>query len=275
MAQPPRRSRRLQGLAPRVLSFETDVPLASLPASVDPLEVVTGSPSFYGLEVRSESYLLSPPIPHPSGIHIVEFSDSDTVRPDFSAFSFNPLFGESSTDLSSGAGSSSVNQRPTRSPYLFHFNQPLTDPSGPIVQELTEPSASPWRSNTWYQQILRDSEPVPPVARTASSLYSTPTMFVFENDDFPLQEENYGDNTNLMENTQFTWSNTPYVPFREPMIRMHPRLTTMVDQGSQYVDPTLPPLVGPMTSSGRHTPPMMSAHTQTDLPFERLVVSDN
>ena len=98
-------------------------------------------------------------------------------------------------------------------------------------------------------------------------------MSIFENDDFPLQEENYGDNTNFMENTPFTWSNSPYVS-REPMIQTHPRLTTLVDQGSQYVDPTLPPLVRPTTSSGRATP-MMSAHTQIDLPFERLVVSDN
>ena len=151
MAHSPRRSCRLQGLAPRSLSFETDVLLASLPTPVNPLEVNRGSPSYYGLEVRSESYPLSTPIPDPSGICTVESSNSDTVRPDYSAFSFNPLLGESSTDLLSGADPSSVNQGPTRSPYLFHFNRPLTDPSGPIVQQFTEPSVSPWHSNTWYQ----------------------------------------------------------------------------------------------------------------------------
>ena len=147
MAHSPRRSRRLRGLAPRSLSFENDVPLASLPNLVNPLEVNRGSPTHSGFEVRSESYLLSPPIPDPSGTRIVESSDSDTVRSDYSAFSFNPLLVESSTDLSSEADPPSVNQGPTRTPYLFHFNQPLTDPSGPIVQQLTEPSISPWRSN--------------------------------------------------------------------------------------------------------------------------------
>ena len=110
MAHSPHRSRRLQGLAPRHLSFENDVPLASLPLPVDPLEVNSGSPSYYGLEVRSESYPLSTPIPDPSGIRTFESSDSDTVRPDYSAFSFNPLLVESSTDLSSEADQSSINQ---------------------------------------------------------------------------------------------------------------------------------------------------------------------
>jgi len=182
VAHSPRRSRRLQGLAPRSLSFENDVPLASLPNPVNPLEVNRGSPTQSGLEVRSESYLLSPPIPDPSGTHIVESSDSDTVRPDYSAFSFNPRLVESSTDLSSEADQPSVNQRPTRNPYLFHFNRPFTDPSGPIVQQLTEPSVSPWRSNAWYQQILRDTRSSQPVVGTTSSAYSTPTMSIFEND---------------------------------------------------------------------------------------------
>ena len=100
-------------------------------------------------------------------------------------------------------------------------------------------------------------------------------MSIFENDDFPLQEENYGDNTNFMENTPYIWSNSAYVPSREPLIPSHPRLTTLVDQGSQYIDPLSQPLIRPMTSLGRNTPPMFSAHTQTDLPFDRLVVTDN
>ena len=147
VAHLPRRSRRLQGLAPRSLTFENDVPLASLPNTINPLEVNQGSPTHSGLEIRSESYLLSPPIPDSSGNRIVESFDSDTVRPDYSAFSFNPLLGESSTDLSYEANRSSVNQRPTRNPYLFHFNRPLTDLFGPVVQQLTEPSVSPWRNN--------------------------------------------------------------------------------------------------------------------------------
>ena len=79
---------------------------------------------------------------------MVRSSDSDTVRLDYSAFSFDPLVPVTTSDLVSEADQLSVNQRPTRDPYLLHFNQPLTDPSGPIVQQLTEPSVSPWWDNT-------------------------------------------------------------------------------------------------------------------------------
>ena len=47
-------------------------------------------------------------------------------------------------DLFAEVDQLSVNQRVTRDPYLLHFNQPLTDPSEPVVQQLTEPSVSPW-----------------------------------------------------------------------------------------------------------------------------------
>ena len=86
VAHSARRSRRLQGLAPRSLSFENDVPLASLPTPVDPLEVNRGSPSYSGFEVRSENNPLSTPIPDPSDIRMVRSFDSNTVRPNYSAF---------------------------------------------------------------------------------------------------------------------------------------------------------------------------------------------
>jgi len=100
VAHSPRRSRRLQGLAPRSLSFENDVPLASFPTPVDPLEVNRGSPSYSGFEVRSENNPFTIPVPNPSDIRTNESSNSDTVRPDYSAFSFNPLVLETTTDLS-------------------------------------------------------------------------------------------------------------------------------------------------------------------------------
>ena len=134
MAHSPCRSRRLQGLAPRSLSFENDVPLASSPTLVNPLELNQGSPSYYGFEVRSENNPFSTPVPDPSDIHTVRSSDSIMVRPYYSAFSFEPLVSVTTSDLVTDADQLSVNQRPTRDPYLLHFNQPLTDPSGPIVQ---------------------------------------------------------------------------------------------------------------------------------------------
>ena len=122
MAHSPRRSRHLQGLAPHSLSFENYALLASLPTPVNPLELNQGSPSYYGFEVRSENNPLSTPIPDPSDIRTVRSSDFDTVRPDYSAFSFNPLVLETTSNLSLEADQLLVNQRPTRDPYLFHFN---------------------------------------------------------------------------------------------------------------------------------------------------------
>lgn len=105
-------------------------------------------------------------------------------------------------------------------------------------------------------------------------MYSTPAMSLFETDKIPLQEENYGDNNNLMDNLLYTWSTGAYIPSREPLLPpLQPRTVMMVDQGSQYVNPFLQPYVRPTTSSGHNTPPTYSAHTQTDLPFERLVIN--
>ena len=113
MAHSPRRSCCLQGLAPRSLSFENDVPLASLPTPVDPLELNQGSPSYFGFEVRSENNPLSTRIPNPLDICTVRSSDSDTVRPDYSAFSFDPLVPVTTSDLFIEANQLLVNQRPT------------------------------------------------------------------------------------------------------------------------------------------------------------------
>ena len=113
MAHSSRRSRRLQGLAPRSLSFENNVPLASLPTLVDPLELNQGSPSYSGFEVRSENNPLSTPIPDPSDIRTVRSSDSNTVRPDYSAFSFDPLALVTVGDLFTEDDQLSVNQRTT------------------------------------------------------------------------------------------------------------------------------------------------------------------
>ena len=101
-------------------------------------------------------------------------------------------------------------------------------------------------------------------------------MSLFETDEFPLQEENYGDNTNLMDNTPYTWSTGTHFLSREPSLPpIQPRITTMVDQGSQYVNPFVQPLVKPTVSSGHNIPPTLSTHTQTDPPFDRLVVTNN
>ena len=148
VAHSPHRARRLQGLAPLSLSFGNNVPLASSPTLVNSLEFNQGSPSYSGFDIRSENNPFSTPVPDPSGIRTVGSSDSDTVRPNYSAFSFNTLVLETMTDLSSEVDQPSVNQRPTRGPYLFHFNQPLIDSSGPIVQQVIEPIVSPWRNNT-------------------------------------------------------------------------------------------------------------------------------
>ena len=78
-----------------------------------------------------------------------------------------------------------------------------------------------------------------------------------------------------MDNIPYTWSADTPLPSREPLILVQPRITTMVDQGSQYIDPLLQPLVIPTTSSGHNTPPTFSAHTQTDLPFDGLVATNN
>ena len=99
-------------------------------------------------------------------------------------------------------------------------------------------------------------------------------MSLFETDEIPLQEENYGDNNNLMDTPLYTWSTGAYIPYREPLLPpLQPRTVTTVDQGSQYVNPFIQPLVRPAISLGRNTPPTFSAHTQTDLPFDRLVIT--
>jgi len=103
MVHSPRRSRHLQGLAPRSLSFENDVLLASSPTPVDPLELNQGSPSYSGFEVRSENNPFSTPVPDPSDIRTVRSSDSDTVRPDYSAFSFDSRVRVTTSDLVSKA----------------------------------------------------------------------------------------------------------------------------------------------------------------------------
>ena len=78
--------------------------------SVDPLELNQGSPSYSGFEVRSENNPLSTPVPDPSDIRMVRSFDSDTVRPNYSAFSFYPLIPITTGDLISEADQLSVNQ---------------------------------------------------------------------------------------------------------------------------------------------------------------------
>ena len=148
MAHSPRRSCHLQGLDPPPLPSKVDTPLASSPTSVNPPEVNQGSPRYYGFEIRSENSPFSTPIPDPSGIHTIGLYDSDAERSDYSAFYFDPRTPVTIDDLFAEANQLSVNQIPTRDPYLLHFNQPLTDPSGPIVQQLTKPSVSPWWNNS-------------------------------------------------------------------------------------------------------------------------------
>ena len=103
----------LQGLDPLSLSFENEIPLASLPTPVNPLEFNQGIPSYSGFDIRSEKNPFSTPIPDPSGIRTVESSNSDTVRPDYSAFSFGPRTLVTIDDLFAEVDQSSVNQRPT------------------------------------------------------------------------------------------------------------------------------------------------------------------
>lgn len=99
-------------------------------------------------------------------------------------------------------------------------------------------------------------------------------MSLFETNEFPLQEENYGDNINLMDNTHYTWSTSTHIPSREPLLPpVQHRIATMVDQGSQYVNPFMQPLIRPTVSLGRNTPPTFFAHTQTDLPLDGLVIT--
>jgi len=189
-------------------------------------------------------------------------------RPDFSAFSFEPYTSVTIDNLSSEADQLSVNQRPT---HLLHYNQPLTDSYGPIVQQLTELSVSPWRDNTWYQQILRDSQPIRPASLVTSSSYSTTTMSLFETYEPPLYEENYGDSNNLMDNPLYTWSTVANPPSGEQLFQPLPlRTVTTIDRGDQYVNPFVQPhiQIKPTTSRGHNFPPINSAHIQTDLPFE-------
>ena len=95
---------------------------------------------------------------------------------------------------------------------------------------MTEPSVSPWRNNAWYQQIIRDSQPIRPVDLGVSSSYSTLAMSLFETDEIPLQEENYGDSNNLMDNPLYTWSTSANIPSRELLFPpLQPRTVTMVD----------------------------------------------
>ena len=99
-------------------------------------------------------------------------------------------------------------------------------------------------------------------------------MSLFEIDKIPLQEENYGDSNNLMDNPLYTWSNGAYIPSRELLFPpLQPRTVTMVDQGDQYVNPFVQPHVRPTTSTCHNIPPTHSTHTQTNLPFERHVTT--
>jgi len=269
VAHSPRRSRRLQGLDPPPLPSEVDTPLASSPTPVNPPEVNQGIPSYFGFDIRSENNPFSSPIPDPSGIHTIGSPDSDVVRLDYSSFSFDPHTPVTIDDLSVEVNRLSVNQRPTRDPYLLHYNQPLTDPYGPIVQQLTQPSVSPWQNNIWYQQILKDSQPIRPTNLVTSSSYSTPAMSLFETDKIPLQEENYGDSNNLMDKPLYTWSTGAHIPFGELLFPpLQPKTITMVDRGDQYVNPFVQPHIRPTTSTCHNIPPTHYAHTQIDLSLE-------
>ena len=59
-------------------------------------------------------------------------------------------------------------------------------------------------------------------------------MSLFETDEIPLQEENYGDSNNLMDNPLYTWSTGAHIPSGELLFPpLQPRTVTMVDQGNQ------------------------------------------
>lgn len=94
-------------------------------------------------------------------------------------------------------------------------------------------------------------------------------MSLFETDEIPLQEENYGNSNNLMDNPLYTWSTDVHIPSGELLFPpLQPRTVITVDQGNQYVNPFVQPHVIPTTSTCHIIHPTYSAHTQTDLPFE-------
>lgn len=179
-------------------------------------------------------------------------------------------------DLLLEADQLSVNQAPTRNPYLLHYNQPLTNSSGPTIQQLTEPSVSPWRNNTWYQHILRDYEIHRPISfvREASSSYSTPDMSLFETNKPLLHEANLRDNNNFMDNAFYNmnpWPTAPTLTSGEQLFPpLPPKAVTTVDRGDQYVNPFVQPHVPirRMSGGGQNFPPMNSENTRTNLPFE-------
>ena len=77
-----------------------------------------------------------------------------------------------------------------------------------------------------------------------------------------------------MDNPLYTWSTSAHIPSGELLFPpLQPRIVTMVDRGDQYVNPFVQPHVRPTTSTGHNIPPTHSAHTQTDLPFERQVTT--
>lgn len=169
---------------------------------VNPPEIDRESTSDSVIEVRSQDNPFSSPILDSSRYYPVGPFIPGIASPNYSAFSFEPYTPVTIEDLSLEADRLSINQGPTRDPYLLHYNQPLTDSSRPIVQQLTEPSVSTWQNNTLYQQILRDSHTNRPIsfARGASSSYSTPDMSLFETNEPLLTEENLGDRNNIMDN---------------------------------------------------------------------------
>jgi len=148
VAQSPRRSCRLQGLDPLPLQSEDDIRPALQLVSVNPPEINRQSTSQSSIEIRSEGNPFSTPIPDSLVTYPVEYFFLDVAIPDYSIFSFELYTSVTIDDLTSEADQLSVNQGLTRAPYLTHYNQPLTDPSGPIIEQLTEPSVLPWRNNT-------------------------------------------------------------------------------------------------------------------------------
>jgi len=209
MVQSPRRSCRLLGLDPSpldLIQLEDDTRIDQQPLPIDEVALFVfdrESTNQSGIEIRSEDGGVSTPVRIQSRFHSPESFSPNLVAPAYSTFSFEPHTLVSLEALIVEVDLLTVSEEPIRTPYHFHYNQPITKTYGPVIVQLPAPCTSPCQDNPWYQEILRDAQSQCPtnISRDASSsYYSSPTaMSAFGADINPAYDDHPSASGNFVE----------------------------------------------------------------------------